>query len=157
MPGAGKSTVGRALAEISERQLVDIDAEIEKKYGPIPAIFDSHGEEYFRALETEEVRALGEGLIVSTGGGLVLREENVALLKERGKLIYLRTGLETLIGRVRGDTSRPLLRGDPAERLKLQLAARKETYERVADLTVDTDGRTPAEIARGILFWEMTL
>ena len=83
--GSGKTTVGIRLSYKWKRPFLDTDKLIECREGrTISEIFAAEGEEYFRALETEEVRALGEGLIVSTGGGLVLREENVALLKERG-------------------------------------------------------------------------
>lgn len=153
MPCAGKTTVGRCLSRLSGREFADTDAMIEEAHGNIPAIFDTYGEGYFRELEREAVRTLckRDGLVISTGGGLVLFSENVALLRSTGRIIYLRAKLETLVKRGRGDRSRPLLRGDLAARLSAQLSARAATYEGVADQTVDTDGLTPEEIAKVIL------
>lgn len=149
MPASGKTTVSRALAKILGAKLVDTDAEIVKKHGAISAIFARHGEETFRNFETEVVKKVckSSGAIISTGGGCLLREENVKLFKQSGKIVYLRTKIQTLLKRVDGDTSRPLLSGNAEEKMKKLFKDRAPVYENAADITVDTDGRTPEEIA----------
>ncbi|MBE5744730.1 MAG: shikimate kinase [Clostridiales bacterium] len=154
MMGAGKTTVGKKLADITDMQCVDTDAVIEEKYGKITDIFDKYGEEYFRALETETVQSLCEKdeVILSVGGGLVLRKANVELLKSVGKIVYLRAKKETLVQRLRLDDSRPLLKGEDVEkRIEKLLCARADIYERVADYTIDVDGKNPETIALEIV------
>ncbi|MDE7330568.1 MAG: shikimate kinase [Clostridia bacterium] len=154
MPGCGKSTVaqvyGRKYAEMTR----DTDEVIVKEYGEISKIFAEHGEEYFRNIETEVLKHVcaEKDCFISVGGGCVLREENVRIMKTDGnKVVYLRTKLSTLEARLQADTSRPLLQGDLKERLNRLYTERKEIYERVADITVDTDGLTPEEIFENIL------
>lgn len=153
MMGAGKTSVGQALARLSGRRAVDTDALIEEKYGKITEIFAAHGEAYFRDLETETARALSErdDLVIATGGGFVLRQENCDLLKKKGKIFFLRARFETLLARVAGDASRPLLAGGAEKKLRELLPVRTPVYERAADCIVDTDGRDVDDIAREIL------
>ncbi len=155
MMGAGKTSVGIKIAELSHRRWVDTDEVIVNRYGNISNIFERYGEAHFRALETETVRELStqEGLVVSTGGGLVLKTENCALLKEKGKIFFLRASLETLENRVRDDESRPLLKEKDKLREKLSnlLKERTPVYERVANAIVDTDGKSVEQVAREIL------
>ena len=155
MMGVGKTSVGMSLAESTGRRWVDTDGLIEKKHGVISEIFRCFGEEYFRRLETETVRGLNglDGLVISVGGGLVLREENVSLLKGNGMMVYLRASVQTLEGRLASDTTRPLLKtGKPLnEHLQEMLQLRAPIYERVADFTIDTDGKTVVEIVNEIL------
>ncbi len=156
MMGCGKTTVGKALAEACGKTLVDTDACIVEKHGAITEIFSQHGEPYFRDLETETVKALAklDGLVIATGGGLTLRAENVALLKENGKVIYLRAKAKTLEQRLQTDQSRPLLQGDKEslkQKIQRLLQERESVYESVADFTVDTDGKTAKEIVFEIL------
>lgn len=155
MMGAGKTTVGIALATLLGWQWRDTDAVIEEKYGKISDIFATLGEPRFREMETEIVRELcpQEDMIISVGGGLVLKEENVALLKENGKIVYLRARKETLLSRLRSDTSRPLLQGEESleEKIERLLRTRASVYESVADLIVDVDKKTPQEIAAEIV------
>ena len=116
--------------------------------------FCQKGEAYFRDLETEAVRALpcGVNAVVSVGGGLVLKEENVRLLKEQGKIVYLQASKETLQRRLEGDTTRPLLVGEAlSARLDELLAARSAIYQEVADVVAFVDDKTPAEIADEIV------
>lgn len=152
MPGSGKTTVAKALEGLGKR-VVDTDAEIVKKHGEISWIFSLYGEEYFRNLETEAVKEISAlpDIVISTGGGCLLRSENVFLLKRNGKIVYLRTRPQTLIKRVEGNSDRPLLQGGAAERINSLYAARKSVYEGAADITVDTDGLTPKQIAEKIL------
>ena len=153
MPGSGKTTVIDLYESIYHEQIYDTDECITKRHGNISGIFSEYGEEYFRELETEVIREIcgyGDDAFVSTGGGAVLREENVRLLKSYGRIIYLRTGIETLLKRLEGDTSRPLLAGNRAERITELFNKRTPVYESVADIIIDTDGLTPKEVLEEI-------
>lgn len=153
MPASGKTTVSRVLSEKLRLKLVDTDEEIVKKFGAICDIFASFGEEVFRNMETEVVKSVSaqSGLVISSGGGCLLHEENVKLFKNGGKIVYLRAQLSTLLSRVEGDTTRPLLSGDKKEKMQSLLLKRSPVYEAAADLTVDTDGLTPEQIADNII------
>ena len=155
MMGVGKSTVGVRVAELTRRKWVDTDILIENRHGKISDIFEYYGEGHFRALETELVGELAKAdeLVISTGGGLVLKPENAELLKRNGKIFFLRASFETLLKRVRADETRPLLKdtGKTAERLGELLRERTPVYELVADFIVDTDERTIEETAREIV------
>ena len=156
MMGVGKSVVGAALARRAGARWVDTDQMITEKCGEIATIFEQFGEEYFRNLEVETVKALvqEDGLVLSVGGGLVLKEENVSLLKCNGKIVYLRASVETLTERLTADATRPLLKTDGeslSERIEKILTVRTPIYEGVADFTVDVDGKTPEEISGEIM------
>ena len=154
MMGAGKTTVGIKLAEKTGRQWLDTDVVITQKHGKIADIFAQKGEEYFRKLETETLSAFAqeENLVLSVGGGLVLKQENVCLLKRMGKIVYLQAEKQTLISRLQQDTERPLLQGADLERkIENLLSARASVYETVADYIVTVDKKTPDEIADEIL------
>ncbi len=150
MMGCGKTTVA---AEFSARgyTVVDTDQIIVERHGNIDGIFAQFGEAHFRELEaavTAEVAKKYKSAVVSLGGGCVLRAENVKNLKATGKIFYLKAEAETLIKRLEGDTTRPLLKGGPEERVKSILSARAHIYESVADFVIDTDKLTPAEVAK---------
>ena len=155
--GSGKTTVSEILSEKLELDLMDTDAAIETTEGrSISSIFESEGEEAFRGMETELLQTVVKDhwrdMVISLGGGLPLREENRRLLKEAGKVVYLRAMAETVYERVKGDDTRPLLRcEDPMAKIRELLDLRRDKYEAAADLVVDTDGKTPEEIAREIL------
>lgn len=155
MMGVGKSSVGIRVAELTGRRWYDTDIVISDRHGRISDIFEYYGESHFRSLETEVVRELADrdGLVISTGGGLVLKPENAELLRANGKIFFLRASFETLLVRVRADESRPLLKdtGKTAERLGELLCARTPAYEHFADCIVDTDGRSVDEIAREVI------
>ena len=154
--GSGKSTIGTYMEE-KGYVLIDTDECIEKDMGiPISEIFATKGEAYFRNLETECIRALIEKntdkAVVSVGGGLPMREENQVLLKELGKIVYLRATVDTLVGRLTGDTKRPLLKGgDLKQKITDLFAKREETYENLADVIIDTDNCSLEEIYTGIM------
>ena len=152
MPGSGKTTVANAYKEKYGKQVFDTDSYIESIHGKISDIFEKFGEEYFRKLETDAVRKLckNDNALISTGGGCVMREENVRIFKSSGKIVYLKAKQDTILKRLEGDTSRPLLAGNKAERLTQLFEKRAPVYESVADIIVDTDGLTPQEIIEEI-------
>lgn len=155
MMGVGKSTVGVRIAELTGRMWYDTDVVITDRHGRISDIFEYYGEAHFRSPETEVVRELSgrDGLVISTGGGLVLKPENSELLKQNGKIFFMRASFETLLKRVRADETRPLLKntGKTAESLGKLLAQRTPVYEHVADYIVDTDGKSIDEVAKEIV------
>ena len=143
--GCGKSTVGRKAARALEYQFLDTDSVIEEEEGmSIAKLFEIQGETYFREKETELLRRLlsgPKGNIIATGGGLPMREENAALLKELGTVIYLKPTVDTLVTRLSGDKTRPLLQNvDIREKVETMLAVREPVYEAVADVVLETDG-----------------
>ena len=156
MMGAGKTTIGIKIAEMTGRRWYDTDGLITDKYGKISDIFEYYGEAHFRRLETNIVKELSkqDDLVISTGGGLVLKKENNALMQEKGKIIFLRASIDTLSKRLRVDGTRPLLQTS-TESIRDRLAKlRKErtpVYEHVADYVVDVDGKTPEAIASEII------
>lgn len=148
MPGSGKTTVAKVFAGRG-KTVLDTDEEIVKAHGRIADIFAQFGEQYFRNLETQTCEKLGklDGVVIATGGGCLLRQHNVELLKRAGKIVYLRTDPETLIKRVEGDTERPLLQGGVRERITRLYSERSAIYGSAADIIVDTDDKTPERIA----------
>ncbi len=156
MMGAGKTTIGIRIAELTGRRWYDTDGMIVDKYGKISDIFEYYGEAHFRKLESEIVKELSEkdDLVISTGGGLVLKSENNAVLQKNGKIVFLRATLETLAQRLKVDGERPLLQTSTEnirDRLARLLKERTPVYEHVSDYIVDVDGKTPEEIAREIV------
>ncbi len=155
MMGVGKSSVGIRISEKTGRRWIDTDVVITDRHGRISDIFEYYGEAHFRSLETEVVRELSDmdSLVISTGGGLVLKPENNELLKKNGKIIFLRASVETLLSRVRADETRPLLKdnGKIAEKLGELLVERTPVYEAVADGIVDTDGKSVDEVADAVI------
>ncbi len=153
--GAGKSSVGRTLARMTGLARFDTDEMVAARFGlTIPQIFAQHGEEKFRTAETGALRQLtGKGqAVIVTGGGIVLREENVALLHQLGKTIYLSADEETLFARISRRSTRPLLQtADPRATLRQLLTARLPLYRNTAELEVDTSRLTHDEVARKIL------
>ena len=147
MPGSGKSTLGTLLAERLGRTLIDTDAEIIKRAGmPITEIFRTRGETAFRDLESAVIRdvSLRGGAVVATGGGAVLRRENVDALKQNGTLVFLDRPLAALLP----TDDRPL--ADDADKLKKLYAARYPVYTAAADVTVAVAG-TPEDTMNAIL------
>ncbi len=155
--GSGKTTVSELLADKLSLDLIDTDEAIEDTEGrTIKDIFAAYGEDAFRQMETELlsdiVKDHWRNMVISLGGGLPLREENRALLKEAGKVIYLKTSPESVYERIKGDTTRPLLAcEDPMARIKELLDERSKIYESAADIVVSTDGRTPLEVTEEII------
>lgn len=152
--GCGKTTVGRRLAALSGRELVDMDAYIEKEQGKtVQEIFAALGESAFRQMETDAARALSQknGLVIASGGGTVLNPENVRLLRQSGKILLLDVPLAALQERLKSDTQRPLLqRPDRREFIAELHAKRMPLYEAAADLVVPA-GAPGIVVARRIL------
>ena len=152
--GSGKTTLGKCIAEKSGMEFVDTDELIIQKAGkPISKIFEDEGELIFRDLESEAVKEASEkeGAVISTGGGAVLREENIENLQKTGVLFYLQASPETLYERVKDDDSRPLLRGDdPVNILRRILSARSPYYGQ-ADFTVNTEALSPEQASDRII------
>lgn len=144
--GAGKSSVGRLAARARGLQFVDLDREIERQAGcSIPDIFDRLGEEAFRQMETDALGHIepGRGLVVSCGGGIVGSPLNRALLRELGFVVWLTATEEEIFDRVSRTPGRPLLQTpDPRATIGALLAAREPLYREVADLILDTTGRS---------------
>jgi shikimate kinase len=153
--GSGKPAVGRHLARALQLPFHDSDAEIERRTGvDIPFIFDKEGEVGFRQREREVLEALTalEGIVLATGGGAVLLEENRRLLSERGCVVYLETSVAQQAERVRYGRKRPLLAsGDATARLSHLMEARAPLYSEVADIVVTTDGQRVNSVAEQVL------
>lgn len=156
--GSGKTTVGKALAKKSGRKFLDTDAMIvSKKNMSINEIFDQYGEAYFRDLETELLKELEDSdgeYIISCGGGLPVREENRPYLKRIGKVVYLNVNETDILMRLRGDTTRPLLRGPKEEvrkRIHDMIEKRDPAYRDAADIVINTGKLKVSEIVDLIL------
>lgn len=155
MMGAGKSAVGRCLQQRFGFPRFDTDQMVRSKFGmPISEIFSKHGEDKFREAETETLQALatsGSAVIV-TGGGIVLREQNLELLKRLGTVVWLQADEATLFKRASRTGNRPLLQHkNPRNAFGQLLQARLPLYAKVADIRVDTSMLTGEEVALAIL------
>lgn len=149
--GSGKSTVGKILAENTDKKFVDIDELIEKKEKmQIKDIFRLKGEKYFRELEKKEIEAFlnKEGFVVSTGGGLGANIENMKKMKSSGVVVWLNVSLDEVLRRCGNDQNRPILQ-KPYEELKDLYEERKKVYSK-ADIHINTEGKSPEEIATEI-------
>ncbi|WP_280546308.1 MULTISPECIES: shikimate kinase AroK [unclassified Halomonas] len=153
--GAGKSTIGRLLAAELSRAFYDSDHQIQARCGAdIPWIFDVEGEAGFRDRETQMIRELTrhDGVVIATGGGAVLREENRRVLRESGTVIYLLTTVEQQLRRTAKDRNRPLLQhGDREQLLRDMFALRDPLYRATADVVVRTDRRGPRAVVNEIV------
>ena len=154
MMGSGKTVTGKALAGLLGYSFVDLDAAIQTKEGrSIPDIFASSGEPYFRDVEASVLEAISKQSkqAVATGGGIVLREENVRRMKESGKVVLLKASAEALWQRVRHSKDRPLLnKPDPLGALKQILSDREGFYEHACHFSVATDGKIADDVASEI-------
>lgn len=153
--GAGKSTIGRQLANSLKRDFKDSDHEIVARTGAsIPLIFEIEGEEGFRKREAamiDELTQLGD-IVLATGGGAVLLEENRKHLKERGVVIYLYASVEQLFERTSRDRNRPLLQTEnPRQKLEELMEQRDPFYREVADMVIHTDDRSIRSVIKEIL------
>jgi shikimate kinase len=153
--GAGKSTIGRMLAKELRLPFKDSDKEIEERTGAnIPWIFDVEGEAGFREREHCVITELAasEGVVMATGGGAVLREDNRAALSGGGSVIYLHATVDQQVHRTSRDRNRPLLRSpNPRQILTDLMAIRDPLYRQIADIIIETDERPPRQVVQEIM------
>lgn len=153
--GSGKSTVAKALAKELDKKVIDMDFEIEREEGrSIIDIFAEEGEAYFRDLETSYLERLQgkKNKIISTGGGIVMREKNVKLLQRIGSVVFLQADVAHIYKNVKKNTTRPLLQVDDVEgEIKRRLEEREPLYLRAANVIIQTSGKSVDEIANEII------
>jgi len=154
MRGSGKTTVGKLLAKRLGTQFIEMDELIVQRLGQsIPEIVNNYGWKKFRDVEAEITREVAQldNVVNATGGGVVTREENIRELKKKGKLVWLKADIDTLLRRIGNDQSRPSLTGkSQREDMEAVLAERSPVYQRVADFIIDTEGKMPEEVAETI-------
>ncbi len=152
--GCGKSTVGKVLAQLLQRDFLDLDDKIVRDNGmTIPEIFAQFSEEGFRLRETQALRAaLADcSCVIASGGGIASREENRALLKEQARCVYLYCPVETQYQRTLNDRNRPMIQAaDPKKRLTELFAVRDPQYREVSMVAVDSSRLNPEECAAEI-------
>lgn len=153
--GAGKSTIGRQLASFLNYEFVDSDHEIEARTGAdIPWIFDVEGEEGFRKREESMIDELTQrdGIVLATGGGVVIREQNRRVISARGIVVYLKASVEQQLIRTAKDRKRPLLQNsEPRKVLTELMKSREPLYLEVSDYVVDTDAANIKDVASNIV------
>ena len=153
--GAGKTTVGRALAKKLNRRFIDSDQEIEARTGAsISWIFEIEGEASFRQREAEVIRDLAalDDIVLATGGGAILKPENRQCLKSHGTVIYLRASVGSILQRTSHDKSRPLLQtADPRAKIEQLLQEREPLYMEVADIIIETGRPNVQSLVQAIL------
>jgi shikimate kinase len=154
--GAGKSSIGRQLADKLQREFYDSDVEVEAKAGTnIGWIFDVEGEEGLRNRETEAIETLTklQNIVLATGGGSVLREANRSYLAARGIVVYLKASIEQQLHRTENNRERrPLLKVDDIQSRLIELAAeRNPLYEEIADIVIDTTAKSVTSVTNKIL------
>lgn len=148
MPGVGKTTVAERLAVELGFKSVDVDTLIQRsEHTSVAQIFEGFGENYFREIETKMIAVVAsssDSAVISLGGGAVMRDENIQIIKKAGLVIWLNATLDTLQSRLDNDTTtiRPLLAGDVREKLIGLQSERIEIYRMISDFRVDVDGKT---------------
>ncbi|HTF86545.1 shikimate kinase AroK [Cellvibrio sp. ARAG 10.3] len=152
--GAGKSTIGRLLASELDLSFRDSDRVIEERTGAdIPWIFDMEGEEGFRERETAVLTELATetGVVIATGGGIILREQNRSIMSASGFVCYLTASIDQLVERTSRDKKRPLLQVEnPRQKIIDLLSLRDPLYRAAADFIINTDRRSPKAVAQEI-------
>lgn len=155
MRGSGKTTVGKLLSQKLGRKFVDMDELIAQRLGlGISEIVERHGWERFREEEVKLTRELAQldNVVNATGGGVVTRPENIQELKKQGLLVWLKASVATLCHRIGDSLERPSLTGQPLkEETEAVLASREPIYAQAADFVIDTENKTPEEIAEIIV------
>lgn len=151
--GAGKTTVGEILSELTALPQIDIDSEIIAEQDcPVSDIFEQRGEQGFRDLEHQKLKeVLQKKAIISTGGGIVLRPENREVLKRFSPVIYLKTDPAIFLERLEGDTTRPLVQEKTPAEIRAIFEPRIQLYEETADFIIETNELNQDEVAAAIL------
>ena len=153
--GAGKSTIGRFIADELHLEFYDSDQEIERRTGAdIAWVFDLEGEEGFRRREESVINELTElqGIVLATGGGSIKSKENRNRLSARGIVVYLQTSIDKQFARTQRDKKRPLLQtDDPRQTLEDLASTRNPLYEEIADFVVQTDDQSARVVANQII------
>jgi shikimate kinase len=155
MMGAGKTTLGKALAHRAGLEFVDTDRILVERTGvPVATIFEIEGEAGFRKRESAVLAELAQrdGCVVATGGGIVLAEDNRRVMRESGTVVYLRARIENLWERTRHDATRPLLATDhPRETLETLLSEREPLYRDAAHIVVDTGSQSSSTLVNRVM------
>ena len=153
--GSGKSTVAAYMANQYGMEVFEMDEMVASREGMrISDIFAKQGEEYFRDVETKLLQeiCMQEDKVVSCGGGIVLREQNVEMMKKDGAIVLLSAKSETILERVKDDDNRPLLKGNKTVAfINEMMEKRRERYESAADIIVQTDDKQVADICNEII------
>lgn len=153
--GSGKTTTGKLLSIKLNKTLLDIDSIIETNEGmKIRDIFERYGEPHFRDIETHTLKSLvgNKESIVSTGGGIVVRDENLEILKILGTIVYLKISEEILLERLKDDSDRPLLAsGDFRTRIHKLMLEREERYESISDISIEVDKLSKEEVVKEVI------
>lgn len=153
--GTGKSTVSKELKKMLSMECMEMDDMIVERQGmPISEIFEKHGEDYFRDIESGLLVELKEknNVIVSCGGGVVVRRENIGHMKDSGTVVLLSATPQTVYERVKNNTGRPILNGNMnVEYIAELMEKRREKYEKAADIVIVTDGKSTKEVCREIV------
>lgn len=152
--GTGKSTIAKYMHSEFGMEVVEMDQIIAEREGcTIAEIFAQKGEEYFRKKETELLKEVQvkDHVILSCGGGVALRNENISIIKENGNIVLLTASPDTIYERVKAQEDRPLLKGKMnVEAIKELMETRRTAYENAADIIVETDGKSAAQICEEI-------
>lgn len=156
MRGSGKSTIARRLAAQLKKRYIDLDIELAKKVMmPIAKFVQKYGWDNFREKETEVIEDISEttNVIISTGGGAILRKKNIAILERNGTFVFLKASLEELFKRIGNDKKRVALTNEKTvkEEIETIWEERKTLYETTADITIETDKKTLDEIVKEII------
>lgn len=152
--GTGKTFTGRVLANRLGTKFIDTDTLIEKEAGiPVSEIFERFGEPHFRGLEREAVKKVSEedGAVIAVGGGAIVNHDNLADLRKKGVIICLAASPEVILSRIERNSDRPLLQVEDRIGKIRELLEKRTSYYEKADFTIDTDGKTPEQVAVEIL------
>ena len=153
--GSGKTSTGRILAKEMHFDFVDTDEEVVKRTGvSIAYIFDVEGETGFRQREHQALMKFldNDNIVIATGGGIITHDKSRAIIRAHNRVVYLKTSIEQQIERTTVSDKRPLLIDtDPASKLQELMLTREPLYEEISDIMIDTDERSPSEIAHEII------
>ncbi|WP_338750063.1 shikimate kinase [Bacillus sp. FJAT-52991] len=152
--GAGKTTIGKLLAAQLHVPVIDTDVYIEQQEGTaISEIFRHKGEAYFREAETAVLQKLctNERKLVTTGGGIIMKEKNRQLMKQHGSVIFLEADLAVIFDRLKDDTSRPLIQNQEQSRIQQLYEKRLPLYKEAADFIIHTTNQTAEQVAEEVI------